>query len=94
MEPAVLSDRIEDLVLSLSGRGHRSVWVTDAGAVWHAEPEDDLTDLGARYLATMLRPSREEVAAVLLSALPVGAEPLARIGGFAPAASLVPAVAS
>lgn len=45
--------------------GYRTVWLDDAGRVWHTEPDELLEDQGFRYLGCFLRPSIDELMAHL-----------------------------
>jgi hypothetical protein len=41
--------------------GHRTLWLDRRGFLCHAEPEDDFEDIGYQYVATLLRPTAEEL---------------------------------
>lgn len=46
--------------------GYRTLWVDPHGTqILHAEPEDELEDLGYRYVATLMRPGPEVLAEAL-----------------------------
>ncbi len=57
--------------------GHRSVWIDPRGALWHAEPEELLEDLGYRYVGTFMRPNADELGAALARVRPVAQPRLA-----------------
>jgi hypothetical protein len=60
---------VADLVHQLRAfHGYRTVWIEPTGLVMHAEPDEELEDLGYRYVATFLRPGPEEMAEALLRA--------------------------
>lgn len=55
-----------DLSVQLQAfHGYRTVWLDDGGRLWHAEPDDLLEEQGFRYLGSFLRPSVDELAALL-----------------------------
>lgn len=41
--------------------GHRTLWLDRRGYLCHAEPEDDFEDIGYQYVATLSRPSADEL---------------------------------
>lgn len=41
--------------------GHRTLWLDRRGYLCHAEPEDDFEDIGYQYVATMFRPTGDEL---------------------------------
>lgn len=45
--------------------GYRTVWLDDAGRLWHTEPEDLLEEQGFRYVGSFLRPTVDELMARL-----------------------------
>lgn len=57
--------------------GHRTLWIDARGGFFHAEPELELEAEGCRYVATLLRPSAQEVFEALLAAIPI--EPAFRV---------------
>jgi hypothetical protein len=57
---------VADLVHQLRAfHGYRTVWIEPTGLVMHAEPDEELEDLGYRYVATFLRPGPEALAEAL-----------------------------
>jgi len=46
--------------------GYRALWLDDELRIWHTEPEDLLEEQGLRYLGACLRPSYDELEAMLL----------------------------
>lgn len=102
MQLAALENRIEELVQELAEfRGFRTVWMGERGELIHAEPEDMLEIRGFTYVATLFRPTREDLTAAALRIVPVELdEPVrkAMAGWQAPAISgaldsnLVPAM--
>jgi len=72
MQLAALESRIDELVLELRQfNGHRTVWLSELGELIHAEPEDMLEVRGFNYIATLFRPSREELTCATLKLVPV-----------------------
>lgn len=69
--------------------GHRSVWLDDRGALWHAEPEELLEDLGYRYVGTFMRPSADELGMALARVRP-SARPVVAATEASPALGYVP----
>jgi hypothetical protein len=60
---------VADLVHQLRAfHGYRTVWIEPTGLIMHAEPDEELDDLGYRYVATFLRPGPEALAEALLRA--------------------------
>lgn len=60
---------VADLVHQLRAfHGYRTVWIEPTGLIMHAEPDEELDDLGYRYVATFLRPGAEEMAEALMKA--------------------------
>ena len=57
---------VVDLVQQLRAfHGHRTVWLDADGSLVHAEPDEELEDLGYRYVATLMRPGPEALAEAL-----------------------------
>lgn len=52
-------------------RGYRSLWIQPSGAFVHTEPEEALELEGCRHVATLHRPTSEEVLEHLLRTIPV-----------------------
>ncbi|KIG19523.1 hypothetical protein DB30_00032 [Enhygromyxa salina] len=77
---AALESRIDDMVSELAQfHGYRTVWLGENGQLFHAEPEDMLELRGFTCIATMLRPTREELTAAALKIVTVELdEPLRR----------------
>lgn len=46
-------------------RGHRTLWLDRRGYLCHSEPEDEYEEHGFTYVTTVLRPSADELAALL-----------------------------
>jgi len=68
---------VADLVHQLRAfHGHRTVWIEPTGLVMHAEPDEELEDLGYRYVATLMRPAPEELAEALVKAGVVLTQPV------------------
>lgn len=92
MQLAALESRINELVYELAEyRGFRTVWLGEQGELIHSEPEDMLELRGFTYVATLFRPSREDLTQAALRMVPVELdEPVRRAMGSwqAPLASL------
>jgi hypothetical protein len=72
MQLATLESRIDELVLELADyRGFRTVWLTERGELIHAEPDDMLELRGYAYVATLFRPSRDDVTTAALRVVTV-----------------------
>ena len=72
MQLATLENRIDELAKELAlYNGHRTVWLSEAGELVHAEPEDMLELRGFTYVFTTFRPSREELTLAALRFVPV-----------------------
>lgn len=72
MQLAALESRIDEIVLELAEyRGFRTVWLSERGELIHAEPEDMLEIRGFQYVATLFRPSREDLTMAALKVVPV-----------------------
>jgi hypothetical protein len=81
MELGDLETKMEQLVSTLQAFcGHRSIWIAQDGELWHAEPEDDLQELGCRYVATLMQPTREELTAAVLPLIPIEGVARMRVG--------------
>lgn len=64
--PTLLEARIEALLGDLAEyHGYRTLWLDPRGSIVHAEPDDELDELGFAYVGTLMRPSRDELLAVL-----------------------------
>lgn len=64
--PTLLETRIEALLGDLAEyHGYRTLWLDPQGELRHAEPDDMLEELGFGYVATLMRPTRDELLAVL-----------------------------
>jgi len=92
--PETLENEVEDLCVQLRGfSGYRTVWIAGDGALWHAEPDEMLEELGHRYVGTFFRPGADELCEAVAQCLPVRAArrpslptpAFARIGALAPA---------
>ncbi|MCX4243413.1 hypothetical protein [Paraliomyxa miuraensis] len=60
---------VADLVHQLRAfHGYRTLWWRPDGMLLHAEPEEELEDIGYRYVATLMRPGPEALAEALLRA--------------------------
>lgn len=60
---------VADLVHQLRAfHGYRTLWLQPDGMLLHAEPDDELEDLGYRYVATLMRPGPEALAEALTRA--------------------------
>lgn len=95
MELGTLEQRIDQLVTTLRDfNGHRSLWLAADGEIWHAEPEDDLEDIGCVYLSTLMQPSREELTAAILPAVGIADEARLRVGRWNGAALEVASLAA
>ncbi|MGB1698588.1 MAG: hypothetical protein ACPHRO_01460 [Nannocystaceae bacterium] len=57
--------------------GYRTLWIGPKGSFTHAEPEEELEAAGYRYVATLHRPSVDELLECLLRVIPV--EPIYRL---------------
>lgn len=69
---AALESRIDDIVSELAQfHGYRTVWLSESGHLLHAEPEDMLELRGFVCIATVLRPTREELTAAALKLVTV-----------------------
>lgn len=67
MQLAALESRIDELVQELAHyRGFRTVWLGEQGELIHAEPEDMLEIRGFAYVATLFRPSHEDLTSAAL----------------------------
>jgi hypothetical protein len=63
--PTLLETRIEALLGDLAEyHGYRTLWLDPQGELLHAEPDDMLEELGFEYVATLMRPTRDELLAV------------------------------
>lgn len=72
MQLAALESRVDEIVSELAQfHGYRTVWLGERGNLIHAEPEDMLEVRGFRYIATLLKPSREELTSAALKIVPV-----------------------
>jgi hypothetical protein len=72
MQLAALESRIDELVQELAEyRGFRTVWLGERGELIHAEPEDMLEIRGFAYVATLFRPSRDELTCAALRVVSV-----------------------
>jgi hypothetical protein len=72
MQLATLESRIDELVFELADyRGFRTVWLSERNELIHTEPDDMLELRGYAYVATLFRPSREEVTAAALRVVTV-----------------------
>jgi hypothetical protein len=72
MQLATLESRIDELVLELADyRGFRTVWLTERGELIHTEPDDMLELRGYAYVATLFRPSRDDVTTAALRVVTV-----------------------
>jgi hypothetical protein len=72
MQLATLESRIDELVQELAHyRGFRTVWLGERGELFHAEPEDMLEIRGFVYVATLFRPSREDLTSAALRVVTV-----------------------
>jgi hypothetical protein len=68
---------VADLVHQLRAfHGYRTVWIEPTGLLMHAEPDEDLEDLGYRYVATLMRPAPEALAEALVKAGVVLTQPV------------------
>jgi hypothetical protein len=66
MSGAKAAAQIRRLVEELSHhRGYRTLWLDRRGYLCHSEPDDDYETIGFTYVTTVLRPSDDELAAVL-----------------------------
>lgn len=64
--PTLLETRIEALLGDLAEyHGYRTLWLDPQGELLHAEPDDMLEELGFDYVATLMRPTRDELLTVL-----------------------------
>lgn len=72
MQLAALESRIDELVHELADyRGFRTVWLSERGELIHAEPEDMLELRGFAYVATLFRPSRDDLTTAALRVVTV-----------------------
>lgn len=63
--PTLLETRIEALLGDLAEyHGYRTLWLDPQGELLHAEPDDMLEELGFEYVATLMRPTRDELLAL------------------------------
>lgn len=89
MQLATLESRVDDIVSELAQfNGYRTVWLSERGELFHAEPEDMLELSGFIYVTTMFKPTREQLMTAALRLVPVELdEPvrLAMAGWKAPA---------
>lgn len=65
--------------------GHRTLWLDRRGFVCHSEPEDDYEDIGYQYVATLFRPTADELKQTLSH---FAARRAARVGAWPVAAAL------
>lgn len=57
-----LRSQIGAVVAELDGmHGHRTLWLDGDGRLWHFEPEDELESRGYVYVATLMRPSEDDL---------------------------------
>jgi hypothetical protein len=69
---AALESRIEEIVSELAQyHGYRTVWLAENGHLLHAEPDDMLELRGFLCIATVLRPSCDELTAAALKIVAV-----------------------
>jgi hypothetical protein len=83
---------VADLVHQLRAfHGYRTLWIEPTGLVMHAEPDEELEDLGYRYVATLMRPGPEALAEALGHAgVVLGAAAMAEASGSAWAGAAEP----
>jgi hypothetical protein len=93
MQLSLLEKRVDELVGDLAGyHGHRTIWLDPRGDLVHAEPDDMLEELGFDYVATLMRPDRDQLTGVLLRRIPIEPErTISQPAWHGPAASLAPA---
>jgi hypothetical protein len=65
--------------------GHRTLWLDRRGFICHSEPEDDYEDIGYAYVATLMRPTADELKNTLTH---FAARRAARVGAWPVAAAL------
>lgn len=91
-----LAPQVARLVEELAQyHGYRTLWLDRRGQLCHAEPEDEYEDIGYAYVATVLRPSAEELSQTLVGfaarrAARVGAWPIAAALHMSPVPALMP----
>lgn len=91
-----LAPQVARLVEELAQyHGHRTLWLDRRGFLCHSEPDDDYEDIGYAYVATVMRPSSEELASTLSSfaarrAARVGSWPIAAALHMSPVPALMP----
>ncbi len=93
--PGSLENEVEDLCTQLRGfNGHRTVWLDGDDALWHAEPDEMLEELGHRYVGTFFRPIAADVCEAVAKLMPVRSPArtmslptpsFARVGALVPA---------
>lgn len=94
--PESLENEARDLCAALqSFSGYRTLWLDGDDALWHAEPDEMLEELGHRYVGTFFRPDAEDVCEALAELMPVRrpavvqtrlpAPAFARVGALVPA---------
>jgi len=70
--PSEPSLQVAALVAELAQfHGHRTLWLDPSGSLCHSEPDDELEAVGYRYLATLMWPDADTVAALLQRPLAV-----------------------
>ncbi|HRI09364.1 MAG TPA: hypothetical protein PKW35_16195 [Nannocystaceae bacterium] len=71
--------------------GYRTLWLDRRGHVCHSEPDDELEGHGYVYLATVMRPSYDELSGVLGEVLRRRQEAMAVSHGVVPILAAAPA---
>ena len=71
--------------------GYRTLWLDRRGHVCHSEPDDELEAHGYVYVATVMRPSYDELAAVLGEVSRRRQESAAVLHGVVPLLAAAPA---
>ncbi len=89
-----LERSLEEIYRGLSAcGGYRSIWLDRQGGLHHSEPELELEEEGLRFLACVMRPSREDLTDLLLRMMPSHVVSVARESGTASPVGLIPAIA-
>jgi hypothetical protein len=94
--PESLENEARDLCVQLkSFSGYRTLWLDSENALWHAEPDEMLEELGHRYVGTFFKPDAEDVYEAIAKLMPVRrravvktrlpAPAFARVGALVPA---------